>query len=450
MKEKNNVCRMPRVAFRTLGCRVNQYETQLMREQLEPICRLVDDEADIYVINTCTVTARSERKSRQLISRVRQSGRPVKVLVTGCMAEATGTEIAKIEGVDIVFDNRLKTQVKTIVVQALAGEGGYLSAPTQEGWEVKTIRYQAGRVRAFLKVQDGCNSACSFCRVTQLRGSTQSKPIAIAKQEASQLVTNGCPEIILTGINLAQYGDDLPSTDLPSLIASLLEINGLRRLRLGSVDPHGITDELVALFAADSRACPHFHIPLQSGADRILTAMKRGYDTVEYRARITQIKEMVDDVTFGTDLIVGFPGETEEEFTRTCTLIEEIGFVNLHIFRYSSRPGTVAASFPSQVSETEKSNRSKILNELACKETARIKRSFLDQKEEILIEGRSRDGRWRGYTRGYIDTHLIDQPAGIKEGEFITAWLTRMHTKTDRQDQQQEFVLGVSEHNRNE
>lgn len=449
MKEKNNADRMPRVAFRTLGCRVNQYETQLMREQLKPICRLVDGEADIYVINTCAVTALSERKSRQLISRARRNGRPIKVLVTGCMAQATGKEIAKMEGVDIVFDNGLKTQIKTIVNRSLAGERGYLSAPTQKGWERETIRRQAGRVRAFLKIQDGCNSACSFCRVTQLRGSTQSKPIAIAKKEACQLVANGYPEIILTGINLAQYGDDLPSTDLPSLLVSLLEIDGLRRLRLGSIDSRGITDELISIFAADSRACPHFHIPLQSGADRILAAMRREYTTAFYRSRIAQIKEMLDDATFGTDLIVGFPGETKEEFTCTCALIEEIGFVNLHIFRYSSRPETAAALFPSQVSETEKSSRSKILNDLARKETARIKRSFLGKKEEILVEGRSHNGHWRGYTRGYIDAHLIDEPAGIKEGEFITARLTRIHTKTDRKDQQQEFLLGVSEHKRN-
>jgi threonylcarbamoyladenosine tRNA methylthiotransferase MtaB len=447
MKENNNVERIPRVAFRTLGCRVNQYETQLMREQLEPSYQIVDDEADIYVINTCIVTALSERKSRQLINRVRRNGRQsVKVLVTGCMAEAIGSEIAKIPGVSVVFNNELKTQIKMIVDQSLAGERGYLSALTQEGWKRKTISYQAGRVRAFLKVQDGCNSACSFCRVTQLRGATQSKPISIAKKEASQLVANGYPEIILTGINLAQYGDDLPSTDLPSLIASLLEIDGLKRLRLGSINPQGITDKLVLLFAADSRACPHFHIPLQSGADRILAAMQRGYDTAVYRSRITQIKEMLNNVTFGTDLIIGFPGETEEEFMRTCTLIEEIGFVNLHIFRYSSRAGTAAALLPAQVSEIEKSKRSKIITDLARTERVRIKRSFLNQKEEILVEGRSSDGRWRGYTRGYIDVHLVDEPEGIKEGEFVTPLLTRIQTTIDRKDQSQEFLVGVSEY----
>ncbi|MCI2425420.1 tRNA (N(6)-L-threonylcarbamoyladenosine(37)-C(2))-methylthiotransferase MtaB [Candidatus Acetothermia bacterium] len=456
MKEKNYGDYMPRVAFRTLGCRVNQYETQLMREQLELTCRLVDDEADIYVINTCIVTALSERKSRQLISRVRRNCQPVKVLVTGCMAEAMGEEIAKIKGVDIVFDNGLKTEVKRIVDRSLEGEHGYLPASTQTGWQAKTICSQAGRVRAFLKVQDGCNSACSFCRVTKLRGSTQSKPIAIAQREARQLIANGYPEIILTGINLAQYGDDLLSSDLPALIASLLEIDGLRRLRLGSIDPHGITDELVSLFASDSRACPHFHIPLQSGADRILAAMRRGYDTAVYRSRITQIKEMIDDATFGTDLIVGFPGETEDDFTHTCTLIEEIGFVNLHIFRYSPRPGTDAASFSAPVCEREKSKRSKILNDLASKERVRIKSGFLGKKEEILVEGRSRDGRWRGYTRGYIDTHIdapvhrvgLPDPAKIKPGEFVNLWLTRMQTQTDRNRLQQEFLLGVSEYNR--
>jgi len=278
------------------------------------------------------------------------------------------------------------------------------------------IARQPGRVRAFLKVQDGCDFSCTFCRTTQIRGPSRSKPITATVTEARSLVERGCPEVVLTGINLAQYS---PSDgDLAQLVRKLVKIGGLRRLRLGSINPAGITQRLLEVAASDRRFCPHFHIPLQSGDDAILRRMNRGYTASFYLSRIELVRRFLPEATFGADVIVGFPGETEAAFASTCSIVEEVGFVNLHVFRYSPRVGTQASDFPRAVSDRERQNRAQRLAQLARMLRERCMEALLGHVEGVLVE-ENRDGHWRGYTRGYIDT-VLESGNEITAGDVVT------------------------------
>jgi len=411
----------PRIGFVTFGCRVNQYETQMMRAELAGDYRLSDDDADLYIVNACTVTALAERKARQAIHRLRREHPRTKIVLIGCLAEAVEKGLTVIDEVDLLAGNAWKGRITEVVARALAGETGALAAPEPFPLSAERIAGHPGRVRAFLKVQDGCDLSCTFCRTTQVRGPSRSKAVAAAVAEAEGLVEAGYPEIVLTGINLAQYRAS--DGDLAQLVRKLLKIEGLRRLRLASVNPYGITEELLEVFAADRRACPHFHIPLQSGDDRILKLMGRGYTADFYRSRIELVRRFIPEATFGADVIVGFPGEDEDAFRKTCELIEEVGFANLHIFRYSPRVGTFAAGFAGQVPAPVKHERAKILEEVYRRVQERVLSEFVGKEEEVLIEEK-RNGAWRGYTRGYIDTSVTgDLGVGDEVRVRITAAL---------------------------
>ncbi len=409
----------PRIGFVTFGCRVNQYETQMMRAKLAEDYCLSDDDADLYIVNACTVTALAERKARQAIHRLRREHPQAKIVLVGCLAEAVEQGLTAVDSVDILAGNAWKGRIAEVVARALAGETGLLAGPEPIPLSTERIAGHPGRVRAFLKVQDGCDLSCTFCRTTQVRGSSRSKPIAAAVAEAEGLVVAGYPEIVLTGINLAQY--KASDGNLAQLVRELLEIKGLRRLRLASINPYGITEELLKAFTTDPRACPHFHIPLQSGDDRILRAMRRGYTVSFYRSRINLVRQFLPEATFGADVIVGFPGEDEDAFWNTCKLIEEVGFANLHVFRYSPRVGTVATGFVGQVPEPVKHDRAKSLEKVYREVQERVLSKFVGQEEEILIEEK-KDGAWRGYTRGYIDTFVTgDFAVGDEVRVKITA-----------------------------
>lgn len=409
----------PRIGFVTFGCRVNQYETQMMRAMLADDYRLSDDDADLYIVNACTVTALAERKARQAIHRLRRERPQAKVVLIGCLAEAVEKGLAVIDGVDLLAGNAWKGRIPEVVSRALAGETGLLAGPEPVPLSEERIAGHPGRVRAFLKVQDGCDLSCTFCRTTQVRGPSRSKSVTAAVAEAGKLVEAGYPEIVLTGINLAQYRAS--DGNLARLVRKLLKIEGLCRLRLASLNPYGITEELLEAFASDPRACPHFHIPLQSGDDRVLKLMKRGYTADFYRSRIELVRRFIPEATFGADVIVGFPGEDEDAFRHTCELIEEVGFANLHIFRYSPRVGTVAAGFAGQVPAPVKHDRAKRVEEVYRRVQKRILSEFIGKEEEVLIEEK-KDGAWRGYTRGYIDTFVTgDFAVGNEVRVKITA-----------------------------
>ncbi len=409
----------PRVGFITFGCRVNQYETEMMRTRLADDYRVSADAADVYIVNGCTVTALADKKARQAVHRLRRANPDAKIVLIGCLGAAVKAGLSRIDGVDLIAGNDWKPRIREVVARVRAGETGVLPEMPLPPLSDERINDHPGRVRAFLKVQDGCDLACTYCRTTQVRGPSRSKPISAAVAEARTLVARGYPELVLTGINLGQYTP--PNGNLAQLVRKVLQIKNLRRLRLASINPYGITEELVRTFAADPRACPYFHIPLQSGDDRILRAMHRGYTVDFYWSRVALIRKLVPDATFGADVIVGFPGEDAAAFRNTCALIAEVGFANLHIFRYSPRRGTAAARLPEQVSAPVKRARAAQLEEIYRTMQRRVLAGFMGKNEQVLIEQR-KDGVWRGYTRGYIDTYVVgDMTVGEQVQVRITA-----------------------------
>lgn len=395
--------RTPRVGLITFGCRLNQYETQMMRERLEPACEVVERAADIYLINACTVTALAERKARQVVHRLRRREPQARIVVVGCLADAVTQGLSHMEGPDLFIGNAAKPHIEAVVRRLLDDSPAGPKEEVLGSLDRETVTRHLGHVRAFLKVQDGCDGGCSFCRTTQVRGRSRSKSVAIAVSEARGLIAAGHPEIVLTGINLAQYA--APDGGLPELVRALLEIPELRRLRLGSINASGLTAPLIAAFAEDPRACVHFHVPLQSGDDDVLRAMRRATTVAGYRERVETVRRHLAWATFGADIIVGFPGEDETAFERTCQLVEEIGFANLHVFRYSPRAGTQAAGLPHRVPEADKKLRARRLEEIGERVQKRVLGEWIGRPDRVLVET-IHDAVASGYSRGYLPVQL--------------------------------------------
>jgi len=393
-----------RIALITFGCRVNQYETQMMRELLTPRFQIVSGDADVYVVNACTVTSLAERKARQAVHRLRRENAGAKIIVIGCVGDAVASGLSRLDQVDLIAGNGWKTRISEVVERALAGETGLLPTARPLPMKDERISGHAGRVRTFLKVQDGCDFACTFCRTTQVRGPSRSKPVTAIVDEARGLVGNGYPEIVLTGINLAQFAP--PVGSLASLCEKLLQIHGLHRLRLASINPYGIDDKLVSAFSSSKIACPHFHIPLQSGDDDVLKAMARGYTREFFLSRVNLMRCEIPQATFGADIIVGFPGESDAAFARTLGMIKEVRFANLHLFRYSPRVGTLAARARNQVPEIVKRERAEEASRVFRATQQDLFSSYVGTTVNVLLEDGTEDGGWRGYTRGYIDVHV--------------------------------------------
>ena len=394
----------PRIGLITFGCRVNQYETQMMRELLALRYEIVSADADLYVINACTVTSLAERKARQTVHRLRREAPAAKIIVIGCVGDAVANGLSRLEQVDLIAGNGWKTRIDEVVDRALAGETGLLPSAPPVPMKKERISGQSGRIRAFLKVQDGCDFACTFCRTTQVRGPSRSKSVEAIVDEARGLVENGYPEIVLTGINLAQFAP--PVGDLASLSEKLLQVDGLLRLRLASINPYGIDEQLVTVFSSSERACPHFHIPLQSGDDDVLTAMARGYTRAFFSSRVELIRRTIPQAKFGADIIVGFPGESDAAFAETLQMIEEVRLANLHLFRYSPRAGTIAARARNQVPETVKHERAEEAERAFRTIQHDLFSSYVGTSVNVLLEEETEDGGWRGYTRGYVDTQV--------------------------------------------
>lgn len=388
-----------RVSIVTFGCRVNQYESDLMRSVLATDHAIVISTADVWILNACTVTDLAERKARQTARRVRRENPNALIVVVGCLADAVEQGLTTFPDADLFAGNAWKGRIDHVVEQALAGTRGLLPPIEPLRTEEERSDGPVGRVRAFLRIQDGCSRSCTYCRATQVRGAPRSKPIADVLDEARKLVDRGFPEIVLTGIDLAQYSP--PRGELADALGAVLSIDELLRLRIASVNPSGITKALVDAFASDERACPHFHVPLQSGDDRILERMARGYTVAQYLEAIDRVRRTLPEATFGSDLIVGFPGEDDDAFENTCHIVETVGYTNLHVFRYSPRSGTAAALLDGAVPEPAKRARADALE----KHWHRTLRPILDKRigsiQDVLAEER-REGVWRGYTRDYI------------------------------------------------
>lgn len=393
-----------RVFLHSLGCRVNQYEAQFLREKLFGL----PGEGEVHIVNTCTVTALADRKSRKLVAQIKREHPGALVVAVGCGTDGAAAGLQR-AGADLVVGNKDKARLPEILWAYLQGQ------PWEEaGWPELSGEQVQGpfpRARALLKVQDGCTQGCTFCRTWQVRGPLRSKPPKVARTEAQKLGESGHREIVVTGINLAQYGSDLPEgPSLVDLLSELLQVPGVR-FRLTSLNPEGLTPELLALFAREPRLCPYLHMPLQSGDDRILSAMGRAYTAAEYQEKAEAFLTGIPKATIGADVMVGFPGEDEQAFLRTVELLEHLVPLNLHIFRYSPRPGTPAAHFPQQVSREVAVRRGFTLAQLAQGWAKRAKEKFLGQTLHLLVEEEV-GGMWVGHTENYIQAAVAGEDLG--------------------------------------
>jgi len=407
-------------AFITLGCKVNQYDTQAIREQLVAAgYREVpaDAPADVYVINTCAVTSMSDAKGRKYTRRVARQNPAAKVVVTGCSVDSDPRLADKLAdavgpGNLLMIGNESKLSVASLVARGEAG-------PACNTWSAGISSFE-GHTRAFVKVQDGCNNFCAYCIVPYVRGRARSRPIESIVEEARRLADAGHREIVLAGIHVGHYGRD-GGPDLADVVERLDGIEGFRRLRLSSIEATEVTDRLVEL-AAGSKLCPHFHLPLQSGSDAVLARMNRRYTAAEFVAVTEKIAQKIPQASFTTDVLIGFPGETEEDYERTEALCREVGFCRTHVFPYSDRPGTAAAAMPDKCSSRAVADRKQRLI-AAAKDTAlAYKKQFLGAEAEVLVEARrDRWGKLCGYTDRYVKV-LFDGPDSLK-GEFVTVLL---------------------------
>ncbi len=424
MDKENSGKKGRTVAIATLGCKVNQYESTALAGMFRARgYRVVDfkDRADIYVINTCTVTHLGDRKSRQLIRRASGSNPGGLVVVTGCYSQVSPEEVLGISGVDLVTGTAEKSRLVDMVEQLEKGRKVNAVTDSRAHAVYGEIPFApAGRVRAFLKIQEGCDNFCSYCIVPYARGPLKSRDPAGIMEEARRLAASGYREIVLTGIHTGAFGKDkIGGLNLAGLLEELAKIEGLARIRLSSVEPMDITGELISVLAQGPPLCPHLHIPLQSGDDGILGAMKRGYSSGDFRRLMAAVKENIKDVSVTTDVIVGFPGEGEENFLNTYNLIRELEFSSLHIFKYSPRKGTPAAEFPGQTPPGVKEDRRKRLAELGRLLAADFASRYLGKIVEVLVEEtvEGDPGLVRGHTANYL---LVAFPGDEKmRGGFV-------------------------------
>ena len=407
---------MKKVALHNLGCKVNAYETEAMQEMLEHAGYEIvpfQEGADIYVINTCTVTNIADRKSRQMLHRARKMNPDAVVVAAGCYVQAQAEKQVIDPCIDIVLGNNKKQDLLT-ALQAYEEAHGDLREVidinhTKE-YENLHLTKQGEHTRAYIKVQDGCNQFCSYCIIPYARGRVRSRAKEDVVAEVTDLAKNGYQEVVLTGIHLSSYGIDFENEDnLLSLIRAVHEIEGIKRIRLGSLEPRIITEEFVQAIAALPKMCPHFHLSLQSGCNETLKRMNRRYTSEEFYEKCEILRKYFEKPALTTDVIVGFPQETEEEFETTYEFLKKICFYETHIFKYSKRDGTKAAVMQGQIPEKIKAKRSARLIELGEKNRRAYEESFLGKTVEVLVEEKSDvNGKemWTGHTKAYMNIAL--------------------------------------------
>lgn len=421
---------MPKVALTTLGCKVNQVETETM----EGLFRnhgyeIVDfnQPADFYIINTCSVTHLGERKSRQLIRRANRLNEQAIIAVTGCYAQIASDEISKIEGVRVVIGTQERDKIVELVEQAAKEDGLFNEVNdimhTRE-FEDIPLYGTPHRTRAFLKIQDGCCNFCSFCIIPYTRGPIRSRKLTSIKNAVDQLVSDDFHEIVLTGIHLGAYGKDFKDEklSLSDAVETCLTNENLKRLRLGSLESIEISPRLLELIKTNNRFTKHLHLPLQAGSDEILKAMNRHYDTAEFARLIENIRQEIPDIAISTDIIVGFPGETEELFQKSLEFAKSMGFMKMHVFPYSKRTGTPAAKMPNQIDEVVKKQRVHLMQEMADKSAKAFYEKFLNTTLDVLFE-QEQDNYTEGLTSNYIRVYVQDK---ISSGEIRPVRLVKL------------------------
>lgn len=409
---------MKRAALHNLGCKVNAYETEAMQELLEKNGYEIvpfHEEADVYIINTCSVTNMADRKSRQMLHKARKQNPDSVVVAAGCYVQALGNAGKSEDGVDIIVGNNKKNNIVEIL------DAYFQEHPEKQVQELIDINHTneyedlhlsrtAEHTRAYLKVQDGCNQFCTYCIIPYARGRVRSRAKKDVVEEVRTLAANGYKEIVLTGIHLSSYGIDFEkengeTDDLLSLIRAVHEVEGIERIRLGSLEPRIITEEFAEALANLPKVCPHFHLSLQSGCDATLKRMNRRYDAAEYEEKCHILRKYFKNPALTTDVIVGFAGETEEDFRESKDFVDRIDFYETHIFKYSKREGTRAATMPNQVDEQEKTRRSNIMLEMNAEKMKKYEQLWMGQDVEVLFEEiMEKDGiRYAtGHTKEYL------------------------------------------------
>lgn len=402
---------MKKAASFALGCKVNQYESEAIAELFaEKGYEIVgiDEEADVYVINTCTVTNFGDKKSRQLIRKVKRQNENAIVAVVGCYAQTAPKELMEIAGVNLVIGTKDRAQIVEMVEQYDKANGveNHVSDIMKERvFEPLSIQKLANRTRAYLKIQDGCSQYCSYCIIPYARGPIRSREPQEVVAEVKRLAENGFKEVVLTGIHVASYGKDRRDTSLLDILKQVHEVEGIERIRFSSIEPNVVTEEFAQTMAALPKVCDHFHLSLQSGCDKTLKEMNRKYDTEKYRQAAAMLRKYLPKVALTTDIIVGFPGETEEDFKESYAFAEEIGFAKIHVFPYSPKRGTPAAARKDQLLNAVKSERSHTLIQLSDRMAADFLADAVGTDVEVLYERAVGEGIYEGHTTNYMKVH---------------------------------------------
>lgn len=402
---------MKKAASFALGCKVNQYESEAIAELFaEKGYEIVgiDEEADVYVINTCTVTNFGDKKSRQLIRKVKRQNENAIVAVVGCYAQTAPKELMEIAGVNLVIGTKDRAQIVEMVEQYDRANGveNHVSDIMKERvFEPLSIQKLANRTRAYLKIQDGCSQYCSYCIIPYARGPIRSREPQEVVAEVKRLAENGFKEVVLTGIHVASYGKDRRDTSLLDILKQVHEVEGIERIRFSSIEPNVVTEEFAQTMAALPKVCDHFHLSLQSGCDKTLKEMNRKYDTEKYRQAAATLRKYLPKVALATDIIVGFPGETEEDFRESYAFAEEIGFAKIHVFPYSPKRGTPAAARKDQLLNAVKSERSHTLIQLSDRMAADFLADAVGTDAEVLYERAVGEGIYEGHTTNYMKVH---------------------------------------------
>ena len=415
------------VAFYTLGCKVNQYETNAIAQKfLEKGYKKVefDTIADIYIINTCSVTNMADKKSRQIIRQARIHNKNAIVVATGCYAEVSRDELQKIKEVNLIVGNKDKSKLIELI-ENYKDKDSYINDSISNEIEFQdygTITYTE-KTRAVIKVQDGCNNFCSYCIIPYAKGRVRSRKLDSVIEEVKQIAEKGIKEVVITGIHVASYGKDFnDGTRLIDLLEEINKIDGIRRIRLGSLEPNLIDKEFVGRLKKNvNKICDHFHLSLQSGCNDTLKRMNRKYSTEEFEKGVNLLRKEFPDVALTTDIIVGFPGETEKEFNETYDFLSRIKFSKMHVFKYSPRKGTLAAKMQDQIAPDIKEKRSNLLIELSNKNEVEFLEKYIGNKVEVLFETKTLDGYTEGHTSNYMMVKAMgkDLENKIKQVEII-------------------------------
>lgn len=414
---QNNVNGM-RVALHNLGCKTNSYEMDVMAIKLrEAGCEIVPftDKADIYIINTCTVTNIADRKSRQMLHKAKKENPDAIVVAVGCYVETGIDGVKKDDSIDLAIGNNKKSEIVEILNTFLdaktdnkdktLGGTSIIDINHTNEFENMLLSELPEHTRAYIKIQDGCNQFCTYCVIPYARGRVRSRDMNDILSEIKGLIQKGCKEVVLTGIHIGSYGIDQGQPKLVELVENIAQLAGVERIRLGSIEPRLVTEENARRLAAIDKLCPHFHLSLQSGCDSVLKRMNRHYTAAEFAEGVRLLREAFDRPAITTDVIVGFPGETEEEFEECRKFVEEINFYEMHVFKYSPRKGTVAAGMKDQLTDREKSERSDVLINLTERQSLIYRNSFIGEKVGVLWEDEE-EIKGRKFMIGHTDRYV--------------------------------------------